>query len=402
MTKRENDDQQKGQDSVEHGRRDFLKDSGVVAVGLAATAVAGASTASAAEAAKRNIPVLVPLTGFLSFEGTSQRNGAELALRDAGNDLGIQFEIIDTGTSPQVAMDAFVRALDDPDVIAVVAPMLGDQMLALLPLAEEFAVPMITVTGTARVTELGNPYVFRFFPSDAVVKQAHARYAVEELGVKRPAIVYQTTAYGQSGRRYLAENLTRLGSPPVLEEALDVSVKDMLPTLTKVRQSSADALLLHLHSGPMALVIRQAAAMGLGVPIVAGSAMHQPQTAALLEPPHLALVCAESGSSPISGGDDRTERFAERYRATYGAEPDAFALGQYDAVMMVLATISEGAHTREAVREALATRNHRGLAMTYRSDGKGNMAHDALIICYDGESRVPRIVKRYENVTGLP
>ena len=30
-----------------------------------------------------------------------------------------------------------------------------------------------------------------------------------------------------------------------------------------------------------------------------------------------------------------------------------------------------------------------------RSDGKGNMAHDALIICYDGKSRTPRVVKRY-------
>lgn len=368
-------------------------------IGFFAAALAGGALA---ESAKRNIPVLVPLTGFLSLEGTSQRNGAELALRDAGSELGIQFEISDTGTSPEVAVNAFVRALDDPDVIAVVAPMLGTQMLALLPLAEDFAVPMITVSGTARITELGNPYVFRFFPGDAVVKQAHARYAVEELGARRPAIVYQTTAYGQSGRRHLAETLTRLGSPPVLEEALDVSVKDMLPTLTKVRRSGADALLLHLHSGPTALVVRQAAAMALGVPIVAGSAMHQPQTAALLEPPELAGVCAESGSSPISGGDDRIERFTERYRATYGAEPDAFALGQYDAVTMVLAAIGEGARTREAVREALAGRHHRGLAMTYRSDGKGNMAHDALIICYDGESRVPRIVKRYENVTGLP
>jgi len=54
MTMRENDDQQKGQDSVEHGRRDFLKGSGVVAGGLAATAVAGASTASAAEGQSRN------------------------------------------------------------------------------------------------------------------------------------------------------------------------------------------------------------------------------------------------------------------------------------------------------------------------------------------------------------
>jgi branched-chain amino acid transport system substrate-binding protein len=38
--------------------------------------------------------------------------------------------------------------------------------------------------------------------------------------------------------------------------------------------------------------------------------------------------------------------------------------------------------------------------MTYKSDGKGNMAHDALIVCYDGASLVPAIVKRYHNVDG--
>ena len=39
--------------------------------------------------------------------------------------------------------------------------------------------------------------------------------------------------------------------------------------------------------------------------------------------------------------------------------------------------------------------------MTYKSDGTGNMAHSAVIMCYDGTSRVPRIVKRYDNVTGV-
>ena len=38
--------------------------------------------------------------------------------------------------------------------------------------------------------------------------------------------------------------------------------------------------------------------------------------------------------------------------------------------------------------------------MNYRSDGKGNMAHSAVIICYGAEDRVPQIVKRYENLTG--
>jgi len=367
---------------------------------IVASALLATLTASAAAEPLR-IPVLVPITGFLALEGTSQRNGAELALRGSG----IAFDVDDTATSPEIAVNAFERALTSgrnrEDVIAVVAPMLGTQMLALVPLADEFSVPMITVSGTARITELGSPNVFRFFPGDVVVKAAHARYAVEERGAKRPAVIFQTTAYGQSGRAELDRNLAALGRPAVFAEGLDVSVKDMLPVLSKVRDSGADALLLHLHSGPTALIVRQARAMGLDIPIIAGSAMHQPETAALLTPAELAGVCAESGASPISETDPATRAFAGAYRAAFDREPDAFALGQYDGVQMLRAAIRAGANSAADIRAYLAARRYRGLAMTYASDGKGNMAHSAVILCYSGDSRVPAIVKRYENLTGI-
>ena len=375
-------------------RASLLALSGAACCALALTGAAGAQSKPVV-----NIPVLVPLTGFLSLEGTSQRNGADLALRDAA-DAGVRYQVTDTATSPEAAVNALERAMTGDNVIAVVAPMLGTQMLALVPLADTFDVPLVTVSGTAKITELGSPNVYRFFPGDVVVKRAQARYAVEELGIKRPAVIYQTTAYGQSGRAELSNNLTELGSPPVIEEAIAVSIKDMLPVLSKVRASSADALLLHLHAGSTALVIKQTRAAGIDLPIVAGSAMHQPQTAALLEPAELAGVCAESGSSPISGGSPGMDDFATRYRTAFGSEPDAFALGQYDAVQMILAAVGAGARTADAIRTALATNSHDGLAMRYRSDGKGNMAHDAVIICYDGADRVPKIVKRYENVDG--
>ena len=141
--------------------------------------------------------------------------------------------------------------------------------------------------------------------------------------------------------------------------------------------------------------------MGIGLPIVAGSAMHQPQTAALLDPAELAGVCAESGSSPISGGAPKVEEFAEAYRKTFSTEPDAFALAQYDGTRMVLDAILGGAKTPEEVRSYLSQESYDGVAMTYRSDGKGNMAHDAVIICYDGNSRVPAVVKRYSGLDGV-
>ena len=68
---------------------------------------------------------------------------------------------------------------------------------------------------------------------------------------------------------------------------------------------------------------------------------------------------------------------------------------------MVLDAIRDGARDRAAIRAALAERTHDGLAMTYKSDGTGNMAHDAVIVCYDGKGRMPAIVRRYTNVTGV-
>jgi len=354
----------------------------------------------AAAAEVPRYPVLVPITGFLSLEGTAQRNGAVMALEA---DKSVAYEVSDTGTSPEIAVNAMERALRDRiHTAAVIGPILGTQMLAMLPLAAEYEVPLVTISGTAKLTEMGNPWIFRFFPGDAVTKVAHARYVVEELGRKRPAILYQTTAYGQSGRGHLETTFRSLGAEPVYQEGLDVSVKDMTPALTKAMAANPDVLVLHMHSGSTALLIRQARAQGIELPIVAGSAMHQPTTAALLEPSELAGVCAETGSSPISGGSPEMERFTADYRAKFGSEPDAFALAQYDATRMLLVARHAGPTGGAPLRDWLASHEFEGLAMTYKSDGKGNMAHDAVIVCYDGRNRIPGIVKRYEGVDLTP
>lgn len=346
------------------------------------------------------VPVLVPITGFLSLEGTAQRNGAVLAIDTLGKDAALATDVTDTGTSPEGAVTALRRALSGTPSAAI-APMLGTQMLAMIPIADRAGLPLLTVSGTAKITELGSANVFRFFPGDSVVKVAHARYAIEELGAKRPALLYQTTAYGQSGAAHLKRILTELGAPPVFEEAIDISVKDMLPVLTRMQAAEPDSLLLHLHSGSTALVIRQARESGYGIPVVAGSAMHQPTTAALLDPAQLSGVCAESASSPISEPEGPIADFTAAYRARFSTDPDAFALAQYDGAAMLVAAKQAGATGPAEVRDWLAANRHEGLAMTYKSDGKGNMAHDAVIVCYDGRSRVPAIVKRYANIDGV-
>jgi branched-chain amino acid transport system substrate-binding protein len=364
-------------------------------------AVAALAALLAAPAAAQDVrlPVLVPLTGFVALEGTSQKNGALLA---AAQVRGVAFrpDVLDTQSTPEAAVTAWARAVGNPPPPAAIGPILGTQMLALLPLAQERSVPLLTISGTARLGELGNPWFFRFFPSDATVKVAHARYVVEKLGAKRPAVIYQSTAYGQSGREQLAKTFGELGAPPVLEESIAPTVNDLSPAILRAKNVSADVIVLHLHAPSTVLAVRQARQLLPDLPIVAGSAMHQPATAALLSPAELKNVCAETAASPISATSGPMKAFLDSYRAAYGSDPDAFAAAQFDAVGMlgkVMAALQGAGRpiTGAAVRDGLAGDSYQGVIITYRSDGKGNMAHEAEIVCYDGSDRVPKSAARY-------
>lgn len=362
-------------------------------------ALAALHAAAAARAQERvHLPLLVPITGALALEGQSERDGALLALDpppapgDAAGPLRPSHAVFDTGSNPQVAVQAFERAMAaEIRPRAMLGPIDGNSMLALLPLAEREKVALLSVSGTARLTELGNAYIFRFFPSDVVVKAAQARYAVEELRRRKIALVYQNTAYGQSGSEQLGRWIEALGAAVVYRNSVPVTTKELSGVIAQVRDSGADAVLLQLHSGSSALFLKQAARAGLALPIVGGSALHQPSTAALLEPAELKGVCAETASAPAA--DPGLAGFARIFRERMKSEPDAFALAAFDAVNAALAA----ARMPGPLAENLAKIRHAGLAMTYESDGKGNMAHDAIIVCYDGASRTPRIAKRYSS-----
>ena len=81
--------------------------------------------------------------------------------------------------------------------------------------------------------------------------------------------------------------------------------------------------------------------------------------------------------------------------------PDAYAIQQYDGLMMALTAVKNGAKSAEEVRQWMSTNAYQGVAMSYKSDGKGNLAHSVVIVCYDGASLTPRLVKRYDSIAGF-
>jgi len=81
---------------------------------------------------------------------------------------------------------------------------------------------------------------------------------VEKLSAKRPAVIYQSTAYGQSGREQLAKTFAELKLAPVLEESVAPTVNDLTPALLRAKAANADVIVLHLHAPSTVLAVRQA------------------------------------------------------------------------------------------------------------------------------------------------
>src|ERR1700693_849788 len=77
-----------------------------VMLGLAAAAI----SVSFAQAADAYLPIVMPITGFLSVEGGSQRNGAVMALEHAPGGKTVDYPVFATGTSAHGAAPALDQA----------------------------------------------------------------------------------------------------------------------------------------------------------------------------------------------------------------------------------------------------------------------------------------------------
>ena len=104
---------------------------GTVAAALAVL-VAAPLAITGATAQDVRLPVLVPLTGFVALEGTSQRNGALLAASQI-REVSLKPEVLDTQSTPEAAVTAWERAMGGALPLASVATLLF-QFTVLTPL----------------------------------------------------------------------------------------------------------------------------------------------------------------------------------------------------------------------------------------------------------------------------
>ena len=87
-------------------------------------------------------------------------------------------------------------------------------------------------------------YLFAVYPLYYTEAKALCRYAVEKLGRKKIAMIYQNDDYGKNGVKGAKEELARLGLKLVEEVPVNVTDSDLKPHVMRLRKSGADTVLL--------------------------------------------------------------------------------------------------------------------------------------------------------------
>lgn len=248
---------------------------------LMAGAVAFALSASMAIAADPiKIGVSGPFTGGSSSMGVSMRDGVRLAaaeINKSGGVLGRQIQLVerDEEAKNERGVQVAQELINKEKVVATVGYINTGVALASQRFYQDAKIPVFNnvATGTVITDQFKPPqypdnYVFRNAAKDSIQAPMIVEEAITRRGFKKPAILADSTNYGQLGREDLEKALKAKGITPVAVEKFNIKDVDMTAQLLKAKQAGADVILTYGIGPELAQIANGMGKLGWKLPIV--------------------------------------------------------------------------------------------------------------------------------------
>ena len=246
---------------------------------LAATALAALVAAPAMAADPIKIGVSGPFTGGSSSMGVSMRDGVKLAIAEinkAGGVLGGRMLVAverDDEARNELGVQIAQELINKEKVVATVGFINTGVALASQRFYQEAEIPVINNVATGSVItqqfakERAN-YVFRNAAPDNIQAPMIVEEAITLRGFKKPAILADSTNYGQLGREDLEKALAAKGVKAVAAEKFNIGDTDMTAQLLRAKEAGADVILTYGIGPELAQVANGQAKLGWKVPLV--------------------------------------------------------------------------------------------------------------------------------------
>ena len=239
---------------------------------------AAAMLSTGAYAADIKVGVIGPYTGGSSSMGVSMRDGVRLATKEinaAGGINGNKIVLVerDDEAKNERGVQIAQELINNEKVVAALGYINTGVALASQRFFQEAKIPVINnvATGTLITHQFPNAaenYVFRTSAADDIQAPMIAKEAVEKRGLKKVAILADSTNYGQLGREDLEKALKKYGVTPVAEEKFNIGDVDMTSQLLKAKNAGAEVILTYAIGPELAQSANGMAKLGWKKPMI--------------------------------------------------------------------------------------------------------------------------------------
>lgn len=312
------------------------------------------------------IAYIGPLTGEASAWGTPEANTLKLLVDQVNAEGGIAGKKVILNTYDNrgdnvETTNAAKKAIEVGGADVIVGCNSSGASLALASVCEEYKVPSVATCATnSKVTEDDNgnvrEWTFRVCLADPALGNVMAKYAYDELGLRRIGILKEISSdYSVGISDNFSDTFTSLGGEIVGVESYTAGDVDFRAQMTALHQKTPDALFLPMTYKELALATVQARDLGMDelflgpdcwmaedIFDLAGSAITGSY-----------FVCT------VDGNDSQLDSFKAMYEEAYhepcdGAGQNAYFA--YDAFVVIKQAVeSAGSTAPKDIRDALET-----------------------------------------------
>ena len=347
------------------------------------------SSSSSAKASGDSITIGTVTTnsGTAAAYGEAEVKGFELAVSEINakggiNGKKVKLESMDDKGDATEASNAYNKLAGDNNVLAVAGPTISATTAAVAPLADQSKLVTIAPAATSDSIETGN-YLFRTCFKDSYQGEVAARFAAENLKVKKVAVLYGTgDPYSSGVGEAFAKAAEKLGLEVVdKESSSSADDTEYSAQLQKIQASGAELLYAPYYysvAGPY--IIPQARSVGFE-----GYVMGPDGYDGLKLTGDKSQYNKTYYTTHYSADDNtntKVQDFIKSYKPKNNAEPNTFAALGYDTIYMIKQAIEKAGEnaTREDVRNAVAGMTFDGVTGKFTMDKSGSPTKSVIVL----------------------
>ncbi|TBC91673.1 ABC transporter substrate-binding protein (plasmid) [Rhizobium leguminosarum] len=373
-------------------RRAFFISTAVLSL---AVTVSGLPAIALAADGTIKLGLVAPMSGPNARYGAFSMHGAELAVKDindAGGIDGMKIELLnaDSQGTPVEGVSAARRLIDQDGVDFIIGDVSSSVTLAIQPVAEDAEVLLLNAASsnpkiTYQAGVGGFKWTYRNYPTDENRALIVAKYAAEQRGFTKFAVLSVDSDYGRSAITFTKKYLPDFKGEILSEDYYKEGEVDFRSVLAKIRDNGAQAIIMYGLADTTPIIARQMIELGIAgkVTLIGNGEFNTEKT---IKTAPSALEGAVEAAAWLPQFDSpESKAFVEKFTATYNEAPNNHAYVHWDTVNLLAAAIKQaGSADKVKVRGALSK-------IKYKSP-VGEVTFDD-----HNQARLPMILLQIEN-----